>query len=159
MGSYSRIATLLAIAAMTLAGLAAPAGAQYFGANKVQYKTLRFQILQTEHFDIYFYAGERAGAHTAGRLAERWYTRLSALFDHQRRGRQPLVLNASQVDFQQTNVIADEIGEGTGGVTEPLRRRIVLPLAGPLADTDHAVRPFQRPDAGWVYQFSLTPGF
>jgi hypothetical protein len=29
--------------------------------------------------------------------------------------------------------------KGTGGVTEPLRRRIVLPLAGPLADTDHVI--------------------
>jgi hypothetical protein len=29
--------------------------------------------------------------------------------------------------------------EGTGGVTEPLRRRIVLPMAGPLADTDHVI--------------------
>jgi len=31
-----------------------PASAQYFGRNKVQYKTLDFQILKTEHFDIYF---------------------------------------------------------------------------------------------------------
>src|SRR5438034_7033765 len=35
--------------------VAAPASAQYFGRNKVQYKKLDFQVLKTEHFDIYFY--------------------------------------------------------------------------------------------------------
>jgi WD40 repeat protein len=32
-----------------------------------------------------------------------------------------------------------EIGEGTGGVTEAFKRRIVLPLAGPLEATDHVL--------------------
>jgi hypothetical protein len=40
-------------------------------------------------------------------------------------GRQPLILYGSHVDFEQTNVIPDKISEGTGGVTEPIRRRIV----------------------------------
>ena len=31
------------------------------------------------------------------------------------------------------------IGEGTGGVTEGLKRRVVLPLAGTLAETDHVL--------------------
>ena len=49
------------------------------------------------------------------------------------------MLYASHADFEQTNVVADEINEGTGGFTEPIRRRIVLPLAGSLADTDHVI--------------------
>ena len=36
-------------------GWPTPAAAQYFGRNKVQYKDLDFQVLKTEHFDIYFY--------------------------------------------------------------------------------------------------------
>ncbi len=69
--------------------------AQYFGRNKVQYKQLDFQVLKTEHFDIYFYPEEREAAEIAARMAERWYARLSsACFDHQLRGRQPLVLYA-----------------------------------------------------------------
>ena len=39
--------------------LATPVSAQYFGRNKVQYKKFDFQVLKTEHFDIYFYP-ERA---------------------------------------------------------------------------------------------------
>ena len=53
-------------------------------------------------------------------------------------GRQPLILYATQAQFQQTNVV-EGIGEGTGGVTESLRRRIVLPTGGTLADLDHVI--------------------
>ena len=45
----------------------APASAQYFGRNKVRYKKLDFQILKTEHFDIYYYPEERQGLEVAAR--------------------------------------------------------------------------------------------
>ena len=61
------------------------------------------------------------------------------LIGHELRGRQPLILYASHPDFEQTNVIQGEIGEGTGGVTESHASRIVLPMGGPLADTDHVI--------------------
>src|SRR4051812_21390235 len=130
----------LALAALVLvASVSRPAFAQYFGQNKVQYRKLDFKVLHTAHFDIYFYPEERAGVDEASRMAERWYARLSNFFHHKLKGRQPLILYASPTAFQQTNVIPADLGEGTGGVTEPLRRRIVLPLAGPLADTDHVI--------------------
>jgi Tol biopolymer transport system component len=72
-------------------------------------------------------------------MAERWYARLSYLFGHSLSSRQPLILYASSSDFQQTNVIEGTIGEGTGGVTEALKRRVVLPFAGPIAETDHVL--------------------
>ena len=79
-----------------------------------------------------------------GRMAERWYARLSKVFDHEMRTRQPLVLYASHPDFEQTNVVGGMIGEGTGGVTEGLKRRVVLPLAGTLQETDHVSWPRAR---------------
>jgi hypothetical protein len=118
---------------------ASPAQAQYFGRNKVQYKEFKFEVLKTEHFDVYFYEEEREGAARVGRMAERWYARLSHVFEHQMSTRQPLVLYASHPDFEQTNVVGGMIGEGTGGVTEGLKRRVVLPLAGTLAETDHVL--------------------
>jgi len=128
------------IVAATAVCLAAPdASAQYFGRNKVQYKNLDFQILKTEHFDIYFYPSARESVDIAARMAERWHARLQKVLGHELRGRQALVLYASHPDFEQTNAIQGEIGEGTGGVTESVRRRIVLPMGGPLADTDHVI--------------------
>src|SRR5262245_38649482 len=115
MSGRARCAILVFV---VLCGMTAPAAAQYFGRNKVQYRALDFQVLTTEHFDIYFYPSERAGIDIAARMAERWNLRLERLLKHQLRGRQPLILYASHVDFEQTNVLGGEIGEGTGGVTE-----------------------------------------
>jgi Tol biopolymer transport system component len=124
---------------LALAAVAFPLDAQYFGRNKVQYQKFDFQVLKTEHFDIYFYPGEQAAAMQAARMAERWLTRLSTVLRHELSGRQPLILYASPAEFQQTNAIGGDIGEGTGGVTEALRRRIVLPVGGTLEDLDHVL--------------------
>jgi hypothetical protein len=117
----------------------APASAQYFGQNKVPYERLDFKVLKTEHFDVYFYPEEEAAAAIAARMAERWRQRLSATLGFQLVGRQPLVLFASHPHFQQTNVIEGLIDPGTGGVTEGLRRRIALPFAATLGETDHVL--------------------
>lgn len=126
--------------AVVLAGLALPASAegQYFGRNQVKYDSFKFEVLQTEHFDIHYYPRERVSAEAAARMAERWYHRLSTVLRHELNGRQPLVLYATAPEFQQTNVVSG-ISEGTGGVTEALRRRIVLPVGGTLRDLDHVL--------------------
>src|ERR1051325_5846013 len=148
MGRTFRIFLLAAFAIASVT----PVSAQYFGRNKVQYKKLDFSVLKTEHFDIYFYPAEREGVDIAARMAERWHARLERLFNHTLRGRQPLVLYGSHPDFEQTNAIEGELSEGTGGVTEPIRRRIVLPLAGPLADTDHVI----GHELVHAFQFDIT---
>jgi hypothetical protein len=124
---------------ITLAAAPPSVGAQYFGRNKVQYENFDFRVLKTEHFDIYFYPPEEAAAAHAARMSERWYARLSSILDHELSGRQPLILYASAPEFQQTNAVGGGIGEGTGGVTEALKRRIVLPTGGTLGDLDHVI--------------------
>ena len=68
----------------------ATADAQYFGRNKVQYDSFDFQVLATEHFDIYYYEDGEEVIQDAARMAERWYARISRLLDHQMSSRQPL---------------------------------------------------------------------
>jgi Tol biopolymer transport system component len=132
---------LVFLTALFIAAPAADALAQggYFGRNKVQYRKFDFRVLKTEHFDIHFYPEEEQAARMTARLAERWYTRISKLLNHELRGRQPLILYASAPHFWQTTAIEGEMGEGTGGVTEAYKRRIVLPLAGPIQLTDHVL--------------------
>jgi WD40-like Beta Propeller Repeat len=132
------VAGLVFTIALTL-GLPARADAQYFGRNKVQYDKFKFQILTTEHFDIYYYPEEADAAKQVARMAERWYSRLSKVLGHSLVGRQPVILYASHPDFEQTNVIEGQMGEGTGGVTESAKRRVIMPLAASLADTDHVL--------------------
>jgi len=119
--------------------LAAPAAAQYFGQNKVQYRSFNFQSIQTEHFDIYYYPDERGGALDAARMAERAYARLSRILHHNFQSRKPIILYASQSDFQQTNIV-DASGEGLGGVTEFFKHRAVLPFTGSYAEFEHVLQ-------------------
>jgi WD40-like Beta Propeller Repeat len=128
------------------------ADAQYFGRNKVQYKTFDTEVLQTEHFDIYYYPEMEPMVGEAGRMAERWFARISRLLDHELKGRQALILYASHPDFEQTNAVFGELGESTGGVTEVLKRRIVLPLAGTLAESDHVL----GHELVHAFQFDIT---
>ena len=129
-------AFVLAFAILALPAAASGQGG-YFGRNKVQYRDFKFQVLKTEHFDIHFYPEEEAAARMTARMAERWYARISKLLNHELRGRQPVILYASAPHFWQTTAIQGDMGEGTGGVTEAYKRRIVLPLAGPIQLTDH----------------------
>jgi Tol biopolymer transport system component len=132
---------------------AAPAAeAQYFGRNKVQYRDFDFKVLKTANFDIYYYPEEEQAVEQAGRLAERWYARLSRQLNHRFSKRQPLILYASHPDFEQTNVLTGFIGEGTGGVTEVFKRRVVMPLAGPLAESDHVL----GHELVHAFQFDMT---
>lgn len=135
MNTIRRISLLLA----ALSLFALPVRAQYFGRNAVQYENFHFKILKTQHFDVYFYDKEAASAAEAARMAERWYTRLSTVLRHQLNGRQPLILYSDHPDFEQTNVLGEQPGEGTGGVTESLKRRIILPMGASLAETDHVI--------------------
>jgi hypothetical protein len=134
--------------------LAAPgeARAQYFGQNKVQYQGFDFQIIKTEHFDIYYYPEEEAAIEYLVLMAERWYARLSRLLNHDLSSQQPLIMYASAPHFRQTNTLQGDLGESTGGVTEILKRRIVLPFSGPLAETDHVV----GHELVHAFQFDIT---
>ncbi len=105
---------IVALALVALA-LAVPAGAQSFGRNKVHYGDFDFQVLETPHFDIYYYSAEHDASVEAGRLAERWYARLSRVLDHTFTERQPIVLYASHAQFTQTNIVPGLIGDGVGG--------------------------------------------
>src|SRR2546425_4560349 len=119
--------------------LATPAAAQYFGQNKVQYRSFNFQSIQTEHFDFYSSRVGRGGALAAARWPERAYARLSRILHHQFSSRKPIILYASQSDFQQTNVV-DASGEGLGGVTEFFKHRAVLPFTGSYAEFEHVLQ-------------------
>ncbi len=120
-------------------GLTLPTSAQYFGRNKVQYDDFDFRSFKTEHFEIFYYPELEQAARDAGRMAERWYRRHSRTFLRDFRDRKPIIFYANDVHFRQTNVIRGQIGPGVGGVTEALKERVVMPMAGVYADTDHVL--------------------
>jgi len=122
--------------ALLATGVPTSVEAQHFGRNKVVYDDFDFERIQTEHFDVYYYPPMEPAAQDAARMAERWYTRLSGVFQHELMGRTPIIFYADDTDFQQTNVIGGFIGEGTGGVTEGGRQRLIMPMTGSYGETD-----------------------
>ena len=106
-GVVTRSMTLVAILA---AGAPSFVDAQYFGRNKVQYQTFDFRILSTQHYDIHYYPAESLATADAGRMAERWYGRLSGIM-RQNFNKKPLVFYADHPDFEQTNVIGGFIDQ------------------------------------------------
>ena len=151
--------------------VAAPAvsSAQYFGKNKVQWTSFEFKIIQTEHFEVYFYEREREAAMDAARMAERSYARLSRIMNHKFKDRKPIILYASHSDFQQTNALSGDINEATGGVTDFLKHRAIMPFTGSYTEFEHVlthemVHQFQydiwsdgKPGAGLATLIAINP--
>jgi len=128
--------------------------AQYFGRNKVQYQRFDFRIIKTKHFDVYYYPEFEGVAEESARFAERWYARFSRMLGHELKGRQPLILYSSSPHFQQTTVLSGLIGEGTGGVTESFKRRIILPVGSSPYETDHVI----GHELVHAFQYDMTSG-
>lgn len=115
-----------------------PASAQYFGRQKVQYETFEWRIMETEKFDIHFYPAMQTVTTDAARMSERWYTRLSRIFQHEFQ-KKPIIFYADHPDFQQTNTTWGQLTEGTGGFTDALRNRVVMPFTGSYHENDHVL--------------------
>jgi Tol biopolymer transport system component len=124
--------------AVAVATAPTPASAQYFGRNKVLYEDFDFRVLRTPHYDIHWYPAESLAVADAARMAERWWSRHGTLLGLQP-GRKPILLYADHPDFEQTFTVSGFIDQGTGGVTEGLRERVVLPFTGIGAADDHVL--------------------
>ncbi len=105
-------------------------GQYYFGKNKIQYTNFDWQVLTTQHFEIYFYSEEKEIAQVAANCAEESYRFLENKFNHRIIRKIPLVVYSSPNYFAQTNVIPSLLPENVGGFTEFLKGRMVIPFNG-----------------------------
>ncbi len=111
----------------------------YFGKNKVQYDEFDWRIIETEHFQVYYYPGERQLAMDAAQMAERGYDYLSRVLAYEVKHPIPLVVYSSHSDFQQTNISLSFIDEGVGGFTEIFKSRVVIPFMGSYSQFEHVL--------------------
>src|SRR5688572_2254765 len=116
-----------------------PLQAQYFGRNKVNYTEFDFKVLQTPHFEIYHYLNNTTNRNRLAQSSEQWYQMHSAIFKDTFENRNPLLIYSTHAEFQQTRAIEGQIGVGTGGVTEALKNRVVMPFMESNAQTDHVL--------------------
>ncbi len=112
----------------------------YFGRNKVQYTEFEWQVLRTDHFDIYYYPEMKDLAERGAAFAEEGYKKLEQKFNHNINHRIPLIFYSSHLHFQQTNTTPGFIPEGVGGFFEFLKGRVVIPSDGSTERFGHVIR-------------------
>ena len=132
--------TLLPLLILPLIGFSS-AFSQQFGKNKVQYDFLKWNLIQTAHFDIYFSEGGHDIAEFTAREAEKAYSYITETFRWQlpEGDRLYVITYNSHNDFAQTNVTTGDIGEGTGGFTEFFKNRAVVPYTGSWEEFRHVI--------------------
>ena len=134
----------------------------YFGRNKVHYEDFDWKILQTDHFDIYYYDDMQNIAEIGAKYAEEIYTELKVEMNHVVTRRVPLIFYNTSLEFQQTNTSAGLLPDGVGGFFEFLKGRVVLPANGSLKDFRHVIRHeivhvFMTNKVYWVFRDHKQP--
>lgn len=113
--------------------------AQYFGRNKPRYREEPFIVLETQHFDIHHYLENPEKLEELAVASELWFRMHKAVLQDTFSGKNPLIFHNDHAGFQQTSIIQGNINVGTGGVTEGLRNRVIMPLAMTNQQTNHVL--------------------
>jgi len=116
--------------AFLLALVASPSAAQTFGKNKVQYEPLDWAVLETPHLRLHFYAEEESLARKLAAHAESTCVEYDRRFRIQFKKPIPILFYSAHHLFQQTNATAGLISESTGGLTELIKGRVLIPHNG-----------------------------
>jgi Tol biopolymer transport system component len=112
---------------------------QYFGQNKPRNKKFDFQVLQSPHYELYHYFNDRTVPDKLLINSEHWYKLHQEVFKLAFIKPNPLIIYKNHPDFQETTAIGGQISEGTGGVTEGMRTRVVMPVMYTHRQTDHVL--------------------
>ncbi|GAB5535662.1 MAG: basic secretory protein-like protein [Rubricoccaceae bacterium] len=139
-GVLSRGLACLAIALVVGLASAPTPEAQGFGRNKIQYDGFEWHVLETEHFDVYYYPEAEELAEIGAHTAEEAYRELESRFDFSLTKRVPLVFYATNLHFKQTNITPGFIPDGVGGFFEFLKGRVVIPADGNLGRFRRVIR-------------------
>ncbi len=112
---------------------------QQFGRNKPNYENFNFRIHKSPNFELYHYLENDSLVETFSSASERWYQAHQKTFRDTFPERNPVILYSNHADFWQTNAILGSVGIGTGGVTEALRNRVVMPVMELNSQTNHVL--------------------
>jgi WD40 repeat protein len=127
------------VLALAMSCLATVAHAQYFGQNKVQYRSHDWKSIRSANFEVFFDVGADSLAMRTLDLSEKAQALFQIRTGHALSKRIPIILYASHQEFAQTNITSDLIDGSTGGFTEALRDRVVVPFSGSYEDFRHVL--------------------
>jgi Tol biopolymer transport system component len=116
-----------------------PLDAQYFGRNKPRYRSFDFKVAESQHFKTMHYLNNKQVLNDLVSTSETWYDNHKKIWGKDILFKNPVIFYNNHAEFQQTNAIGGEIGVGTGGVTEALKNRVIMPITFSLASTHHVL--------------------
>lgn len=119
--------------------VSAPVMVFSFGKNKVNREVFDWKVFKTVHFNIYYPAGLEDLARYTARIVEEGYVHIADRLKHELTQVIPVVVYPSHIDFQETNILLQIIGEGIGGFTEAFKNRVVVPFTGSYAEYRHVL--------------------
>ncbi|MBI2069396.1 MAG: PD40 domain-containing protein [Elusimicrobia bacterium] len=124
---------------ITVAGLwpVNEAGAQAFGKNRLLTRKYPYKIWETDHFKIHYYEENPLLLEECARYLEAAYADVTDLLDAKPNKKLPFFLYTNHNEFEQTRIV--NIGEGTGGVTEAFKDRLLIFNNGSMAWLKHVI--------------------
>ncbi len=112
---------------------------QRFGRNKPSYEKFDFKVKHNPNFNLYHYLKNDSLVEAFSAAAEQWYHAHQHVFLDTFPEPSPFILYANHSDFWQTSAILGTVSIGTGGVTEGLRNRVVMPMMELNSQTHHVL--------------------
>ena len=122
--------TLLVVLALCCTMTRGSAAQYPFGKNKVMYAPKDWKVIETRHFEIYYYPDELPIAEFIASRAESIFAEYAAFFAIECKSLIPVILYGTHHDFKETNVTPYLVSESTAGFTEFMKGRIALPFDG-----------------------------
>ncbi len=101
-----------------------PSPSSAYSNNNVRIDKFDWQLVKTEHFDIYFDKKDQALVPRAAYYLEQAWRDVGKKFNHQVLTRTPFFIYSNHNKFEQNTIVP--IGEGTGGVTEAFKNRLIV---------------------------------
>lgn len=105
-----------------------------FGKNRIQYQDFKWEVINTDNFDIYFYKQSQAAATLAARYAEGEFDRITDLLGYAPSSRIKLVVYGSNSDMQQSNIGLSSQQVFIGGYSVFLKNRVEVAFNGIQTD-------------------------
>jgi len=113
-----------------------------FGQNKVQYENIKWNIIESEHFKLYYQDGSEGMAGFSIQVLESTYVYLRKRLTYRTEGDEekiPVIIYNSYNKFEETNVILSRLPESVGGFTESFKNRVVVPFDGNWSSLRHVL--------------------